>query len=258
MKKASYACDFAKAKIGQAYWMGTFGQKCSYDLLAEKKRSYPQYYDQSKYSVKFTDQIQAGLKCADCSGLIKWILWSESIENDSPKYNLIPGTDLSANDMINKGCTKTGDISTMPDVPGLIVWKSGHVGIYVGKMNGVQKVVEARGHDWGIVMTDLASRGWQKYGYLKWFDYSEPTPTPTTKYCQPKVLELQKGDKNSTVKVLQTLLNLAGVKDQKKKSLEVDGSFGSRTFYVVKKYQASKGLNADGIVGEKTWTSLLT
>ena len=48
--------------------------------------------------------------------------------------------DVSANGMYEL-CQETGPISTIPDVPGLVVWKSGHIGVYVG--NGY--VVEMRG-----------------------------------------------------------------------------------------------------------------
>ena len=252
-KTSTYAVQFAKSKVGQAYWMGTFGQKCSYNLLAEKKRAYPQYYDQSKYSVKFTDQIQAGLKCCDCSGLFKWIIWSNSIEDDTPTYNKIPGTDLSANGMIEQGCTKVGDIKDLPEVPGLLLWKNSHVAMYIG--NGL--CVEARGHDWGIVISEISRRNFQKFGYFKWFDYSEPAPTPTST-CTVELPVLRKGDKNTTVKTLQTMLNYLGYKDQNNKTLEVDGSFGSKTDYAVRNFQTKKGLTSDGIVGAKTWRLLLT
>ena len=249
MKTANYAVSFAKAKVGSAYWYGTYGLPCTYELLAEKRRQYPNYYDQSKYSVKFTDQIVAGLKCCDCSGLIKWILWSESIENDTPKYN--SAQDLSANGMIN-ACTETGDINKLPEIPGLILWKNNHVGIYIGG----GKAIEARGHDWGVVQTDVAGRGWQKWGKLKFFDYSTPEPAPTT--CKVELPELKKGMKVESVKRLQILLNGLGYTDKDGKKLEVDGSFGSKTDWAVRDFQAKKKLLIDGVVGAKTWTLLLT
>lgn len=252
-KTADYAVRFAKAKVGQAYWYGCFGQKCSYELLAEKRKSYPDRYDQSRYSVKFTDQISAGLKCCDCSGLIKWILWSDSIENDTPHYNAITGTDLSANDMINKGCSEVVSIDKLPEIPGLILWKNGHVGLYIGG----GKAVESRGHDWGIVISDVASRGWQKYGKLKWFDYSvQPAPVPAEK-CNVSLPVLRKGDKGASVKPLQILLNGLGYTDINGKALVVDGSFGGKTDFAVRNFQSKNSLNSDGIVGAKTWSKLL-
>lgn len=57
----------------------------------------------------------------------------------------------------------------MPDIPGVLVFMPGHVGVYVG--NG--KVIEARGHAYGVVQTDLNKRGWKEWGKLNWIEYTE-------------------------------------------------------------------------------------
>lgn len=44
----------------------------------------------------------------------------------------------------------------------------GHVGIYIG--NG--KVIEARGHAYGVVETNLVGRGWTSWGQLDLLDYN--------------------------------------------------------------------------------------
>lgn len=44
----------------------------------------------------------------------------------------------------------------MPDTPGLAVWKSGHIGVYIG--NG--EVIEAMDTRYGVVKTKLQGRGW--------------------------------------------------------------------------------------------------
>lgn len=43
------------------------------------------------------------------------------------------------------------------------------MGVYVG--NG--KVIEARGHKYGVVETNLGGRGWKQWGKLDWIDYVE-------------------------------------------------------------------------------------
>lgn len=63
---------------------------------------------------------------------------------------------------------------------------------------------------------------------------------------------LKKGDKGSAVKELQALLKAHGFYTG-----VVDGDFGPGTEGCVKKYQASKGLSADGVVGERTYRHLL-
>ena len=65
-------------------------------------------------------------------------------------------------------CSERGLLETMPDVPGVLVFMPGHVGVYVG--NG--KVIEARGHAYGVVQTDLNKRGWKEWGKLDWIEYT--------------------------------------------------------------------------------------
>lgn len=59
------------------------------------------------------------------------------------------------------------------------------------------------------------------------------------------------GDKQPAVKTLQLTLQ-----DKFKPSQSVTGTYDSATFATVKAFQASKGLSADGAVGQKTWAAL--
>jgi len=56
---------------------------------------------------------------------------------------------------------------------------------------------------------------------------------------------LKKGDKNEQVRQLQILLGVDPV-----------GTFGPKTEEAVKKYQATNGLVADGVVGDGTWNKM--
>jgi hypothetical protein len=75
-------------------------------------------------------------------------------------------------------------------------------------------------------------------------DLPEPEP-PSDK----PVLGL--GDDGPYVRELQTDLNRENEAD-----LTVDGDFGSKTDSAVRRYQASRGLEVDGIVGAQTWNAL--
>lgn len=59
------------------------------------------------------------------------------------------------------------------------------------------------------------------------------------------------GDKNNTVKEIQTLLNQKGYYNN-----EIDGIFGNATKEAVINFQKDNNLESDGIVGEKTASSL--
>lgn len=72
--------------------------------------------------------------------------------------------------------------------------------------------------------------------------------------CTVELNVLKKSNKGSDVRALQTLLTGYGYSCG---SHGIDGDFGTDTEKAVKKYQKTKGLTVDGIVGEKTWSKLL-
>ncbi|MEE1773059.1 N-acetylmuramoyl-L-alanine amidase [Streptomyces sp. JV185] len=63
----------------------------------------------------------------------------------------------------------------------------------------------------------------------------------------------QSGSSGAQVKAVQQLLNEQGYD-----AGAVDGSFGPATRTAVTAYQAARGLSADGVVGARTWTALLS
>ncbi len=162
---------YAKAQLGKPYWYGTFGQTASKSLHNSKKAQYPNYYLQSKYKVRFDTQY--GQRVHDCVGLIKGYLWSAST-TATPKYN--SSQDVSANGMLSK-CKEKGKIATLPEIAGVLVFFDGHVGVYEG--NG--KVLEARGHDYGVVRTNLKDRPWTNWGKCPWIDYEEEKTVQSSK-----------------------------------------------------------------------------
>ena len=63
--------------------------------------------------------------------------------------------------------SESGPISTIPEIPGLAVWHDGHIGVYIGS----GEVIEAMGTNYGVVKTQLASRGfthWLKVAYINY------------------------------------------------------------------------------------------
>ena len=67
---------------------------------------------------------------------------------------------------------------------------------------------------------------------------------------------LRQGSRGTDVRILQYMLALISEFDDTLPSLAVDGIYGSRTAQVVRTYQRSMGLLADGIVGPQTWYSI--
>ena len=160
MKTAKGLVSYANAQLGLPYWYGTFGQKATAELYAAKKKQYPELYK------SWNDfPTQYGKRVHDCVGLIKGYLWSDNTTS-TPKYN--SSQDVSANGMLAR-CKENGSISSIPDIPGVLVFMDGHVGVYIG--GGF--VIEARGHQYGVVKTALRSRPWKWWGKCPWIDYGE-------------------------------------------------------------------------------------
>lgn len=160
---------YAMAQLGKPYWYGTYGQIGTEALHKSKAAQYPKYYKRSSYKQGWAHQY--GARVHDCVGLIKGYLWSDT-PTSAPKYNA--AQDLSADGMI-KACKTKGKIKNMPEVIGLLVHYKGHIGVYIG--NGW--VIEARGHNYGVVKTKLTERKWTSWGYCPFISYVSAAPVKT-------------------------------------------------------------------------------
>ena len=160
MKNNIGLVKYCKAQLGKPYWYGTFGQISSPSLLANKKRQYPKFYTASDFSK------QMNMKVHDCIGLIKGYMWSKNPEDPKPVYcDGFP--DVSADMQYNRSKRKGERISTIPEIPGILVFMKSHVGVYIG--NG--EVIEARGHAYGVVKTKLSRRPWKRWAYIDEIQY---------------------------------------------------------------------------------------
>lgn len=234
-KTAKGLVEYALAQLGKPYWYGTFGQAASKALYNQKKSQYPSYYK--------WEYANETAKVHDCVGLVKGYLWCDSAEDATPSYNVTQ--DKSANQFRDM-CTSGGTISTIPDVPGVLVFYNNHMGVYIGS----GEVVEARGHSYGVVKTKLTERPWKSWGYCPYITYE----APAQKTVEIALPVLKKGAKGDTVRAMQILLIGYG---SDMEGYGADGSFGGATERALKAYQSANGLDPDGSCGRKTWTKLL-
>lgn len=162
IKTAAGLIEYAKAQLGRPYWWGTSGQISTETLLNSLKKLYPDTYAKPMYA---NAPQQLGKKVHDCMGLIEGYFWSDNA--DAPaKYNSNGFTDTTA-DRLLASATDKGPISTIPEIPGISVHMKGHVGIYEGKGN----VIEARGHQYGVVRTRLKDRPWTHWARIPQLEY---------------------------------------------------------------------------------------
>ena len=180
---------------GARYWWGTFCQKASSNLLEVKRKQYPSQFPASR-NKQLKKDIDEGRIVTDCCGLIKGFMMTR----DNGQIVYTPSLDLGANAYYERA-TEKGPIKSMPEIPGLAVWRSGHIGVYVG--NG--KVIEARGFDYGVQEYNLSDRSYTRWLKVPGLEYitspcfppavpDTPAPDP-----EPTKYKVKKGDTLSKI-----------------------------------------------------------
>ena len=267
---------FCEKMIGQPYWFGCCLYKATGSLLSRKTNQYPSSYASSR-TARYKQDIANQKVVADCIGAVKGYAWTgggigvlEAIGTDntySSKYGSNGCPDKGANSMFTYAKSKGmdwGAIGTLPEIVGLALTKSGHVGYYVG--NGY--AVEWKGFAYGCVKTKVAGRGWTHWYKLPFIQYeavttdnTDSTGTTTdigsqsTSSYGTRTLRYTKGRtmlRGEDVLAVQARLIELGFDPGK-----ADGVYGPLTVAAVTAFQAVNGLEADGVVGAIT-RSMLT
>jgi hypothetical protein len=174
---------YAKSKLTlpTIYMLGGFGRKLT-EANIQRRLAMPCAHTTRNVAI-----IRAGIGkyWFDCVGLMKGYLWETS--PGVVPYNIPVGSDQNVGGMYASSPEK-GPLSTMPDIPGLLVFTGntgelhdfGHVGLYVGKVNGINQYIEAT-PAWGAwgVTTSAASghpqghnRTWTHWGKYSYVDYT--------------------------------------------------------------------------------------
>lgn len=155
--------EFAADKSWGYVW-GTYGTVLSPDFLESKIIQYP---DEVGGKEDFIRENWLGKRTADCVGLIKGYSWYDTASQMTILVsNGMP--DIGA-DTMYENATEKGTIDTIPEIPGLAVWKEGHIGVYIGD----GKVVEAYGTTSGVIRSELANGGWTHWLKIPYITYLE-------------------------------------------------------------------------------------
>lgn len=146
-------CEQALKKESYYMW-GTYGKLISKSLILSKAKQYPKRYSTARQQFLLTHVDGKSVGC-DCVGLIKWALWTDGDINGRIRYQ--EATDRNTT-MLYEAATLRGPMAVLPEIPGLIVYRKGHVGVYVGKGKVIECTLGSRGD--GIVKTDVAKGEW--------------------------------------------------------------------------------------------------
>ena len=228
--------EHAKSKKGTPYFYGSKLKVLTENFMQSMHVKYPKTVTKA-YMALARARKQVGKVNVDCSGLISSYTGKElgSAQLYSQAYARLP-------------------ISTWKTwAIGVVVWHQGHVGVYIGD----GKVAEAKGINYGVVITDITKGKW-KYGLtFSWINYQylNPVPSDVITYKQKNpypvpTRTLKKGCVGQDVKWLQYELVEAGYK------LTIDGDFGSNTDKALIAFQQSAKLEVDGKCGPATRKAL--
>lgn len=238
---------YALEQVGGPYIYGATAKVCTPAYRRARIKQYPDYEDKIVRNCPVLAGHQKtcdgckhnGRLSHDCAQLTRYAAKAAGLALPS-----------GATSQWNKAdWVSQGEIDTLPaDKVAFVYRKSGdkmqHTGVYLG--DGT--VVDARGHDSGVVHGALRSYGWTHWGILKGMDsIIEVDDAPIITTTRPT---LRSGARGEDVKVLQRLLRENGY------LLDIDGKFGPQTRGAVESYQGKMGLQRDGIVGPMTWAAL--
>ena len=234
------------------------------------------------YKNKYPDNLcyihADGRTSADCVNLVKALLNGYDVNNNMIGYY--------QRDLSNTGdCTEKGLIDQCSGVSNdfksikapAILYMKGRIRTYIGitpdnRFNVIECTTSFGGgivYSWvdqdgtrrsenggkPIILSNGTYQRWEKYGYpTKWVSYgSVQSEPPKTEINRPM---LKKGSKGRDVDLLKALLIQKGY-------IPYSDVFDDSTLKAVKLYQeqhtdaSGKRLEVDGIVGPKTWESLL-
>lgn len=157
------------------YMWGEFGRLVTNNTIDGKKKQYPSHYDDTK--VKYLKSLVGKNYYAyDCAGLIKSYFMSDY---GNKKVNYIVSYDKDAYGITVGTASEKDDISTLPEMEGLLLYMKGHCGVYIG--NG--KVIECTsnqgisGIKYGkVCVSNLSARPWKTWTKSKWLSYITDEP----------------------------------------------------------------------------------
>ena len=177
---------------------------------------------------------------ADCNNLYKGIFWGldtskvDEIDKYTPngagvKRNSNHLPDLNETQLFNI-CTEISDDMTHI-LPGEMIWAKGHIGMYYGKLDGVDYVVDCTISQGGLALNKMSNQPWLKHGKCPFVgEYiEEKEPQIFSDYFNDFV-SAQKGDRGEKIEQMQIALNYAN-KSLKLgfEPLQTDGIYGGKT-----------------------------
>lgn len=157
------------------YMWGEFGRLVTNNTIDGKKKQYPSHYDDTK--VKYLKSLVGKNYYAyDCAGLIKSYFMSDY---GNKKVNYIVSYDKDAYGITVGTASEKGDISSLPEEEGVLLYMKGHCGVYIGDGKVVECTSNQKisGVKYGkVCVSNLSDRPWKTWTKSKWLSYVNDEP----------------------------------------------------------------------------------
>ncbi len=142
-------------------WDGN-GEILTDEVLDRLISKYKDWYTEERIAVR-RSLCNRNIRGWDCIGLIKSYVWNDYWQGNTDYYTA--ESDFCTRTLIEQDLEK-GHISTLPEIPGLVLWKKGHVGVYIGNNQVIECTIrnpktgkpELIG---GIIQTNINDLDWE-------------------------------------------------------------------------------------------------
>lgn len=228
-----------------------------------------QYKGKNRYKVGGIGRYDSdGTRQFDCCGFFKCFIWHD-YSSKNAKYYGKTQKDLSCEGLLNEAKEK-GDISTIPEIQGVLVYMKGHMGIYIGDGKVIESTVaKFDGKNGKIYKTYFKGSGsgcdGKRATWTKWFKSPYLTYGEETKQTEPETTKsdnflgsrgyIKYGDKSASVgKIAEFMYKNFPLYTSKN---ALGNFYGKYIESSIKEFQRRTGLEADGCVGAKTLAMLV-
>ena len=168
--------EFVKAckKVPHIYVWDANGQYVTTELINQLAEKEADWYTPERKAVRLA-LADKGIRGWDCIGIIKGYAWNDYHQDNTAWYR--EDNDFNTRELI-KAAKVQGTLDTMPDKPGLVVWKPGHVGVYIGDGQVIEVTCISHKIDithlvGGIEQHPIEAVAWTHWLEYPGIDYSE-------------------------------------------------------------------------------------
>lgn len=230
-------CDYARKKLGTPYFFGAKMQLLTEEFMQTMHRKYPSVVTE-QYMEMAIHRGLPGRVCCDCSGLIAGYT----------------GRSFGTAQLYASASLRMS-VETIDQFPaGTLLWKKGHVAVFIGYMDNMPCCIESRSLEHGCCLSKIAGRGFTHGLLLKDFTYSEPLPSgsaPSPNIYPIPTDILLPGEEGNQVKWLQHALFESGY------DLSITGVFDDTTRQALIAYQNTSDIyHEPGYLGFSTLQAL--